>query len=57
MEVMSPIALIHEALSDHEQGHLDFEALPNASQEMLAAEIKERLRKGITDTLERMNLI
>ncbi|MDJ0810767.1 MAG: hypothetical protein QNJ48_15675 [Desulfobacterales bacterium] len=54
---MSPIALIHEALSDHEQGHLDFEALPNASQEMLAAEIKERLRKGITDTLERMNLI
>ena len=54
---MSFRAFIHEALIDHAHWHLDFKALPKASQEMVAAEIKERLRKGITDTLDRMNLV
>ncbi len=57
MEKMSFRAFIHEALIDHAHWHLDFKALPKASQEMVAAEIKERLRKGITDTLDRMNLV
>ena len=57
MEKMSSTAFIHEALIDQEHWHLDFEALPKASQDVVEAEIKELLRKGITDTLDRMSFM
>ncbi len=57
MEKMSYTAFIDGALNDHENWHLDVKALAKASQYVVAAEIKERLRKEITNTFDRMNLV